>query len=103
MEAQMNVAYKMIENKNLRDFLKYENIPVESLFTLFKECLGDSLLTFYGYNGLNELYINDNRIELTKDDLGNPKIIVKELREDNRKTYRIVRKGRKGFEAVLEV
>ena len=99
----MNVAYKMIENKNLRDFLKYENIPVESLFTLFKECLGDSLLTFYGYNGLNELYINDNRIELTKDDLGNPKIIVKELREDNRKTYRIVRKGRKGFEAVLEV
>lgn len=99
----MNVAYKMIENKNLRDFLKYENIPLESLFTLFKECLGDSLLTFYGYNGLNELYINDNRIELTKDDLGNPKIIVKELREDNRKTYRIVRKGRKGFEAVLEV
>ena len=36
-----------------------------------------------------------NRIK--KDDLGNPKIIVKELREDNRKTYRIVRKGRKGF------
>ncbi len=99
----MNVAYQMVENKNFRDFLKYENIPLESLFTLFKECLGDSLLTFYGYNGLNELYINDNRIELTKDDLGNPKIIVKELREDNRKTYRIVRKGRKGFEAVLEV
>lgn len=98
----MNVAYQMVENKNLRDFLRYENIPLESLCKIFKDCLGDSL-RFYGFNGLNELYINDNRIELTKDDLGNPKIIVKELREDNRKTYRIVRKGRKGFEAVLEV
>lgn len=99
----MNVAYKMIENKNLRNFLQCENIPLESLFTLFKECLGVRLLTFYGYNGLNELYINDNRLELTKDDLGNPKIIVKELREDNPKTYRIVRIGKKGFEAVLEI
>lgn len=99
----MNVAYKMIENKNLRDFLIYENIPVESLCKMFRDCLGDSFLRFYGFNGLNELYINDKRLVLKKDDLGNPKIIVKELREDNRKTYRIVRKGRKGFEAVLEV
>lgn len=99
----MNVAYQMAENKNLRDFLRYENIPLESLCKILKDCLGDSFLTFYGFNGLNELYINDNRLELKKDDLGNPKIIVKELREDNRKTYRIVRKGRKGFEAVLEV
>ena len=99
----MNVAYKMIENKNLRDFLIYENIPLESLCKMFKDCLGDSLLRFYGFNGLNELYINDSRIKLTKDDLGNPKIIVKELREDNPKTYRIVRIGRKGFEAVLEI
>lgn len=99
----MNVAYKMIENKNLRDFLQCENIPLESLCKIFKDCLGDSLLTFYGYNGLNELYINDNRLELKKDDLGNPKIIVKELREDNPKTYRIVRIGKKGFEAVLEI
>ena len=98
----MNVAYKMIENKNLRDFLKYENIPVESLCTILESCLGDSLL-FYGFNGLNELYINDRRLELKKDDLGNPIIIVKELREDNPKTYRIVRIGKKGFEAVLEV
>lgn len=99
----MNVAYKMIENKNLRDFLKYENIPVESLCTILENCLGDSLLRFYGFNGLNELYINDSRVILTKDDLGNPKIIVKELREDNPKTYRIVRIGKKGFEAVLEI
>lgn len=98
----MNVAYKMIENKNLRDFLMYENIPVESLCTILENCLGDSLL-FYGFNGLNELYINDKRLELKKDDLGNPKIIVKELREDNPKTYRIVRIGKKGFEAVLEI
>lgn len=98
----MNVAYKMIENKNLRDFLKYENIPVESLCTILESCLGDSLL-FYGFNGLNELYINDRRLELKKDDLGNPIIIVKGLRTDNRKIYRIVRKGKKGFEAVLEI
>ena len=99
----MSTGMQMVANKKVRDFLMDENIPLESFCKVIKDCLEENFLTFNGYNGLNELYINDSRLTLKESNAlcTEPIIIVNGLRQDNPKASRIVRRGKKSFEAVL--
>lgn len=101
---EKTVVKEIVDNKEVRNFLINENISVESLCKIISDCLSENVLMFNGFNGLNEIYVNNNRLTLKEREtrLDDPRIIIKSLRYDNSKTFRIVRRGRKNFEAILE-
>lgn len=98
-------VFDMLESKKVREFIENENLTIESLFMILSKCLSVDKLLYQGFNGANEIYMNNKRVVLvSKRDIGAgaaPQIEIKNLRDENGRLYQIEKTENEKFEAVL--